>query len=68
MMNQMKSLIMEEEGQAMTEYGLILGLVAVAVVAILVLLRDEIISIFQGVVSSVQGSEDSASFGNLKDQ
>jgi pilus assembly protein Flp/PilA len=36
MMNKFKSLVTEEQGQGMTEYGLVLGLIAVAVVAALI--------------------------------
>lgn len=42
MLKKMKSLVVKEEGQALTEYGLILGLVAVGCVAVLGFLGDEI--------------------------
>jgi pilus assembly protein Flp/PilA len=46
MMNKFKSLLKDEQGQGMTEYGLVLGLIAVAVVAILVTLRGQIVALF----------------------
>ena len=50
MMNQVKRFFKEEEGQGMTEYGLILGLVALGAVAALVLLGGEIKDMLQKVV------------------
>lgn len=47
MINKMRNLIIEEEGQGMTEYGLVLGVIAIAVVAILVTMRGQIQSLFQ---------------------
>jgi pilus assembly protein Flp/PilA len=49
-----KALISGEQGQGMTEYGLVLGLIAVAVVSTLVLLRGEITKIFQDALTTVQ--------------
>jgi pilus assembly protein Flp/PilA len=46
MMNKFKRLVKDEQGQGMTEYGLVLGLIAIAVVGILVTLRDQIVSLF----------------------
>ena len=54
MMNKFKGLLVEEQGQGMTEYGLVLGLIAVAVVATLVALRGEITKIFQDALTTVQ--------------
>ena len=34
MLKKLKNLVVEEEGQALTEYGLIIGLIAVVVVAV----------------------------------
>jgi pilus assembly protein Flp/PilA len=34
-MNQLKRLFKEEEGQAMTEYGLLVGLIAIALITVL---------------------------------
>lgn len=53
MMNKFKSLLKEEQGQGMTEYGLVLGLIAVAVVGALVLLRGHIIDLFDNAEKTV---------------
>ncbi|MFT9496430.1 Flp family type IVb pilin [Anaerosolibacter sp.] len=47
MLNKMKALFVEEQGQGMTEYGLVLGIIAIAVVTILVTMRGQITSLFQ---------------------
>ena len=47
MLTKMKNLVMEEQGQGMTEYGLVLGVIAVAVVGILVTMRTQITTMFQ---------------------
>jgi pilus assembly protein Flp/PilA len=57
MMNKLRGLIVEEQGQGMTEYGLVLGIIAVAVVGSLALLRGEIITMFTNVVNSVTGQD-----------
>jgi len=49
MVNKLKELVMEEQGQGMTEYGLVLGVIAIAVVGILVAIRGEIVTIFEEV-------------------
>lgn len=58
MMNKLKGLIREEQGQGMTEYGLVLGVIAVAVVAVLATLRDEVIEMFEDAVQIIQGRPD----------
>ncbi|KIL38353.1 hypothetical protein SD70_26865 [Gordoniibacillus kamchatkensis] len=54
MVNKMKSLFTEEHGQGMTEYGLVLGLIAVAAVTALVALRGQIVTLFQNALGVVQ--------------
>jgi pilus assembly protein Flp/PilA len=54
MMNKFKSLLKDEQGQGMTEYGLVLGLIAVAVVTILITLRGYIVSLFTKASTTVQ--------------
>jgi pilus assembly protein Flp/PilA len=46
MLNKVRNLVVEEEGQGMTEYGLVLGVIAVSVVTILVTMRTSIIALF----------------------
>lgn len=57
MLNKLKGLVKEEQGQGMTEYGLVLGLIAVAAVAALALLRDEIVEMYGKVVELVSKRE-----------
>jgi pilus assembly protein Flp/PilA len=54
MLNKFKGLMKEEHGQGMTEYGLVLGLIAVGVVGTLVLMRKQIVSLFEKVLTSLQ--------------
>ncbi|MEH7442015.1 Flp family type IVb pilin [Bacillus sp. JJ1122] len=49
----MKALFTEEQGQGMTEYGLVLGVIAVAVVGVLALLREQILAMFTEVTTTV---------------
>ncbi len=42
-----------EEGQGLVEYGLIIFLVAIVIIAILVLLGPQIGSIFSGITGSI---------------
>jgi pilus assembly protein Flp/PilA len=53
----LKALAFGEQGQGMTEYGLVLGIIAVAVVGALAALRGEIIQMFDNVVNAVTGRE-----------
>lgn len=53
----MKALFTEEQGQGMTEYGLVLGIIAVAVVGVLATLREEILDMFDGVADAVTNRE-----------
>jgi pilus assembly protein Flp/PilA len=46
MMNKLKALVKNEQGQGMTEYGLVLGLIAIAVVGTLIVLKGEIVKLF----------------------
>jgi pilus assembly protein Flp/PilA len=48
MLNKIKGLVIEEQGQGMTEYGLVLGVIAIAVVTVLVVMREQIYSLFVG--------------------
>jgi pilus assembly protein Flp/PilA len=46
MLNKFKALFVEEEGQGMAEYGLILGLIAVVVIVVLTAFGQKIKSLF----------------------
>lgn len=56
MMNMIKRLWNEEEGQGMTEYGLIIALVAVALIGILFAFREKLQNMFESVNLPTSGS------------
>jgi pilus assembly protein Flp/PilA len=56
MLNKMKNLLNNEEGQGMTEYGLVLGAIGIGVVAVLVLLRDQIRTLITSITTGVGAS------------
>lgn len=43
-----------KKGQGMVEYALLIGLIAIVVIAVLILLGDEIVALFQRVVDSLK--------------
>lgn len=43
----------DEKGATAVEYGLIIGLIAVAIIAVLVILGPQLAGLFQGVSSSI---------------
>ncbi|OCA84311.1 pilin [Bacillus sp. FJAT-27225] len=53
MMNKMKALLKEEQGQGMTEYGLVLGVIALGVVVVLGTFKDQIIAVFNKAVTEL---------------
>jgi pilus assembly protein Flp/PilA len=53
MQNKIKGLLTEEQGQGMTEYGLVLGVIAVGVVGILFALKGNILTLFNRVNNDV---------------
>jgi pilus assembly protein Flp/PilA len=53
MLEKMKNLVVEEEGQALTEYGLILALVAVLLVASLTAVKSELVAVFNKVIDAL---------------
>jgi pilus assembly protein Flp/PilA len=57
MINVVKRLWKEEEGQGMTEYGLIIALVAVALIVTIVALKDQLIEIFEGITENGELNE-----------
>ncbi len=52
MLNKFKALVVEEEGQGMAEYGLILGLIAVVVIGALTLFGGKIKSLFTNLTNN----------------
>jgi pilus assembly protein Flp/PilA len=53
MVNKIKGLLNEEAGQGMTEYALVLGVIAVGVVAVLFALKGSIMTLFNKVNTDV---------------
>lgn len=54
MKNLVGRLVKEEEGQAITEYGLLVGLIAIAVVGTLVLIGPQLDRIFTAILTRLQ--------------
>lgn len=52
-MNLLKRLVKEEDGQAITEYALIIGLVAVVAIAAIGLLGGKIKAVFEALVAAL---------------
>jgi len=50
----------DEEGQAMVEYGLIIALIAIAVIVALILLRDKLYDLFKGAADNLESTSRSA--------
>ena len=48
-MNLLKKLIKQEDGQGMTEYALIIGFVAVALIVTMIAFKDKIKTFFDGI-------------------
>jgi pilus assembly protein Flp/PilA len=60
-MNFLKKFFSEEKGQGLTEYGLILGLLAVGVVAILVIMGGHLTTIFTSISDHLETGAGNAS-------
>jgi len=52
-MNSLKAMLKNKKGQGMVEYGLIIGLIAVLVIAVLVVLGPKIANLFQQVSNAI---------------
>jgi pilus assembly protein Flp/PilA len=53
MLKVVKNLIKDEKGQGMTEYGLVLGAIAIGAIAVLVALRGQISTFIDGIGDSL---------------
>jgi len=49
-------LAMQEEGQALAEYGLLLGLIAIVVIAAVTLLGSQIDQVFDAITTALGGA------------
>ncbi|WP_174733627.1 Flp family type IVb pilin [Mesobacillus harenae] len=56
MLEKMKNLVVEEEGQALTEYGLIIGLIAVACIAGVTLLGGQLSALIGKITDGLKTS------------
>lgn len=48
-------LMADERGQSLTEYALLLSIIAVGVVATVILLKDKIVAVFNDVITKLGG-------------
>lgn len=51
----MKSILQDEKGSILTEYGLLLVIIALSLIAVLGIFRDTLIAKFDQIVSQVNG-------------
>lgn len=58
MKEMVKSFWSDESGQGLTEYGLILALIALAVLGILILFREELQRVWNAILGGIQNVED----------
>ena len=61
MLDILKRLVKEEDGQSMVEYGLILALVAVAVVGIMTTMGDELSTLFTNIKDTISSNSSTGS-------
>jgi pilus assembly protein Flp/PilA len=54
MLQKMKNLVFQEEGQALTEYGLIIGLIAVVCIVGVTLLGDQLEALFTKLTTALK--------------
>ncbi len=57
MKNFLKQFWNDESGQTLTEYALILAVIAVAVIGLMVTMGDKIKEVFQSIIDALTGSE-----------
>lgn len=65
-MKHLKHFVLSEEGQSMTEYGIIVAVIAVAVVGLAIVFRKQIVNLFKsatGALSTAEGSAGDAGGG-----
>ncbi len=53
MLNFIKRLVREEEGQGMVEYGLIIALVSIVAIAALITVGDNLLLVFQDIADEL---------------
>ena len=63
MKEMVKRLFVEESGQGMTEYALILALVSIGAIVVLGLMREQIVAVFQNITNSLTNAQTTPSTG-----
>lgn len=58
MLNKIKSLVVEEKGQGMTEYGLLLAVIVVVVVAALAIFNKQLTDLFTKIFTKISTAVD----------
>jgi pilus assembly protein Flp/PilA len=53
MYDKLKTLMLQEDGQDLVEYGLVISLVAVGIAAVLPTLRNDVIAVFTAIETSL---------------
>lgn len=53
MLNKLRNLVVEEEGQGMTEYGLVLGIIGIGAIVALIALRDQIATLLENIKTKI---------------
>jgi pilus assembly protein Flp/PilA len=56
MLKQLKKLVKKENGQAVTEYGIVVGLVVVMAIAVFVIFRPAIVAVFTDIAAGIQAA------------
>lgn len=55
----LQRLILDEDGQSLVEYGLILGIVSVALISVLTVMKENLYNIFTSVAKSLSHASSS---------
>ncbi|MBA1334359.1 MAG: hypothetical protein HPY66_2208 [Firmicutes bacterium] len=55
MLSMIKNFLSDERGQASTEYGVIIGVIAVGIIAAAIIFRDKIINVFTNAGNELDG-------------
>lgn len=56
MLKALRDLLQDESGQGMTEYALIIGIVAIMLIAALVAFRDQIAAVFDRITNGLKNN------------
>ena len=65
MMNKMNSLIRSEEGQGMTEYIIIVALIAIAAISVITIFGNNLRNLFASSANALAGEENATNQGGL---